>query len=220
MALKAVLFDFDGTLVDSEPIHYEIWRQVLGRYGHPLSPQTYRDELAGIPTIDNAALLVQRLGLPVSAIDLSNRKNAAVGEYLAQHSYPLMPQVRESLARLARPGVRLAVVTGSTPDHVLAALDTLGLRASFSAVLSGAEAARNKPYPDVYLAALEHLGLGAHDCIAIEDTEHGLAAASGAGIRCIAIPNEVSARQDFSRASHVAANMAAAIDYILALEAA
>jgi HAD superfamily hydrolase (TIGR01509 family) len=214
MPLRAVLFDHDGTLVDSEPIHFLIWKAVLAPYRFLLTEEQYRERYAGVPTLANARDLVQRFGVAEDPAVLAEAKNAATRDYLRRSAFPLMPGVREAIANFAGLGLRLAVVTGASAFGVDATLRAYGLASHFAVVVSVDDVRHSKPAPDSYLLALERLGLPAGDCLAIEDTEHGLAAATGAGIRCLALPTAMSRHHDFSQAAAVLDGMDAAADYV------
>lgn len=201
MPIKAVLFDHDGTLVDSEPVHFKLWQQVLVRYGAELSERHYRDYYAGVPTPANALDMVSRFGIDRAPEQLAQEKLQATGDYLAHSAFPLMPAVPETLNRCRHLGLRLAIVTGSGRRVVDATIRNHGLQPLFETSVSSDDVSRNKPHPDGYQLAMRRLDLAAHECIAVEDTEHGLAAAAAAGIRCLAVPNDMSAHHDFSLAT-------------------
>lgn len=209
-ALKAILFDHDGTLVDSEAVHCQLWLDVLKPYGVSFSEDDYIRRYSGMPTIANARDLVARFALPVSAEDLSARKIAVAAEFLTHNAFPLMPQARAILDHFAAQGLVLAVVTGAGHDAVRASLRAHGLLERFATVVSCDDVAHSKPAPDCYLLAAQRLGLSPAECIAIEDTEHGLVAAADAGVPCIAIPNAMSAHHDFSRATVILPDLQAA----------
>ena len=203
MALKAVLFDFDGTLVNSEEAHYRMWADVLKAHGVTFSLDDYKNHYAGIPSATNAASFVTRYGLDVSADALFNEKIQVTHAYVQQYAYPLMPYALETLEFLKQQGFTLAVVTGADRISVTSNLHAHGLSEMFATVVSADDVLHNKPAPDVYLLAMAQLGLGAAACVAVEDSEHGLAAAHAAGMACLAIPNDMSAGQDFGLAAAV-----------------
>ena len=176
MPLRAILLDHDGTLVDSEPIHYLVWADVLRRYGFDLSEEQYRARYAGVPTLANAVDLVQRFGVAESPVALAEAKNAATREHLARRPFALLPGVREAIDAFAGLGLQLAVVTGASAFGVNSTLCAHGLASRFAAVVSGDDVRHSKPAPDCYLLALERLGVRAGECVAIEDTEPGVAA--------------------------------------------
>ena len=112
MKLRAVLFDHDGTLVDSEPIHYQLWTQVLDRYSVTMSEEFFNSVCAGMPTLANAIDLVKRYDLPVQAENLAEEKHTITKEFLAENAYPLMPGVQEAIQALLEQG-RISEKPGS-----------------------------------------------------------------------------------------------------------
>ena len=212
--LRAVFLDHDGTLVDSEPIHLALWNTVLEKYRIKLTEQHYRAHHAGMPVRTNAEHIVARFGLPVDPLALMAEKNAVTLAYLSHDAFPLMPGVCDAIGALSALGLELAVVTATSADRVRATLRAHALTPFFSLAVSSDDVAKGKPAPDCYLFALDKLGLRAGECIAIEDTEHGLQAALRAGVECIAVPNEMSRHHDFSRAALVADDLAAAAAHV------
>lgn len=216
MAIKAILYDHDGTLVDSEVIHFGIWQKVLEAVepAVKLDIGDYQTYLAGIPTPANAAFLKKRFALEISAIELTVLKERATQEYLSSDCFPLLPGVLQSFAIFSELGLSLAVVTGAGREAVTRSLQGHRLNSMFQLVISADDVNRSKPAPDCYLLALQKLGLSAQECIAIEDTEHGAKAARDAGIDCVVIPNSMSKEQNFEHASKVCDSMLQATDWI------
>jgi HAD superfamily hydrolase (TIGR01509 family) len=212
---KAVLFDHDGTLVDSEAVHYGIWAKVLAPYGLQLTLAQYELYYAGVPTSANALDLVARYGVAEDPVTLEAVKNKATLEYLQQSSFPLMPGVRAALALLGTRGLRMAVVTGTKTFAVASSLRAHALTEWFETVVSSDDVRLSKPAPDCYLLAMERMGLQPHECVALEDTEHGVASAAAAGVACIAIPTALSEKHDFSKAMQVLPSMEAAVQWVL-----
>ena len=213
MKLRAVLFDHDGTLVDSEPIHYQLWVQVLRRYGVMISEEVFNSVCAGMPTLANAVDLVKRYNLPVQAENLAEEKHTITKEFLAENAYPLMPGVQKAIQALIKQGLTLAIVTGANQHSVGATVRTYSFDRHFAYVISADDVQKSKPAPDCYLLALEKLGLRPEECLAIEDTEHGLRAASQAGIPCLVLPTELSMNHDFSLATVVVKEMSQVVQY-------
>src|SRR5690554_8167558 len=100
MPIQAVLFDHDGTLVNSEPTHLKLWNAVLRDYGVELSDQEYKDLYAGVPTPTNATDLISRFRIPSTAADLIAAKQLETKRYLEEQSFPLMPGVSETILAL------------------------------------------------------------------------------------------------------------------------
>jgi HAD superfamily hydrolase (TIGR01509 family) len=214
MKLRAILFDHDGTLVDSEPIHYQLWNTVLGRYGVTLSEDVFNSVCAGMPTISNAIDLVERFNISVNAEDLAEEKHAVTKEFLVDHAYPLMPGVIEAIKELVEQELTLAIVTGANRHSVGATVRSYSFDRHFVCVISADDVQKSKPAPDCYLLALEKLGLKPEECLAIEDTEHGLKAAAQAGIPCLIIRTPLSVCHNFDRATAVLSGMPEALEYI------
>lgn len=211
MVLKAVLFDHDGTLVDSEGVHYQMWLEVLQPYNVSISAEQYMQIYSGMPTLDNAIDLVERFQLSASVDELVANKLKIAHDYLQQHAFPLMAGAQAILDYFQQqPTIQQAIVTGAGAQIVNATVRSHRLASYFSTIVSYDDVQYSKPAPDCYLLAKQRLDLDAAECIAIEDTEHGVAAATTAGIACIAIPNAQSQRHDFSKAIAVLPNLATA----------
>ncbi len=216
----AVCFDHDGTLVDSEPIHYRLWRDVLADHRIELTEAEYKARYAGVPTLANAHDFVARHRLPVTADALSDRKQAAMAAYVARAAFPILPDVREVVARLHAIGLRLAVVTGALRVSADTTLREHDLARWFDVVVCAEDVPRNKPAPDCYRLAARRLGFDPAQCVAIEDTEAGVTAAAAAGMPVVAVPHALSRQHDFSRAAAVFATLADAAKWIEARAAA
>lgn len=214
MPLRAVLFDHDGTLVDSEPVHFRMWVAVLSPYGVALTEQQYKAYYAGVPTQANATDLVRRFRIDATAAQLAQAKNDATKAFLAQRAFPLMPGAQAAIADFHGLGLKLAVVTGAGANGVHTTLRKHALERHFSTVVSGDDVRQSKPAPDCYLLALDRLGLAAADCVAIEDTQHGLEAASAAGLRCLAVPTAMSRHHHFERADAVLDDLSQAQSHV------
>jgi HAD superfamily hydrolase (TIGR01509 family) len=212
--MKTILFDHDGTLVDSEIVHYYVWRDVLVSYGVSLSEQDYKLRYAGIPTAGNALDIVERYALQMDASALAREKSNATRKLLSEQSFPLMPGARESIAFFRERGCRLAGVSGAERHVIESTLAAHGMAGDFELVVSGDDVRNGKPAPDCYQLAMRQLGISIADCVAIEDTEHGLKAAVSAGVTCAAIPNAMSEHQDFSRAAGVFSSLDEATRWI------
>lgn len=184
-------------------MHLALWQAVLAPLGVDLTEVQYRQHHAGVPTPANAIDLVQRFALDMTPQALVDAKNRTTLAYLADRAFPLMPGALEMLSRWHRSGRPLAIVTGAGPEGVAATLKHHGLAAWVSTVVTGEDVPRSKPAPDVYLLALQRLGLPASQCLAVEDTQHGVMAATAAGLRCLAVPNALSTHHRFDQAHAV-----------------
>ncbi|WP_165396811.1 HAD family hydrolase [Sphaerotilus mobilis] len=212
--LKAVLFDMDGTLVDSEGAHWQAWVRVLRRHGAELDEATYRTHHAGMPTLDNAVDVQRRYALSATVDELVQAKVDETRAHIAREGYPLQPATRATLDWCHAHGLRCAVVTGASQEAIHTVLGPHGLLAHFDTLVGMDDVPRNKPFPDCYLLALDRLGLQAGEAVAFEDSQHGLAAAVAAGVPAIAIPTPISAEHDFSRATAICTDLVAATDWL------
>ncbi|MGK9463694.1 HAD family hydrolase [Streptomyces sp. G6] len=183
----SVVFDLDGTLVDSEPNYYEAGRRTLAEYGVPGFTWAEHEEYVGISTQETVADWKRRYGLRAPVEELLAVKNRHYLE-LARTSARAYPEMRKFVELLAGEGVPLAVASGSSPEAIEAILSRTGLDAWLGTVVSADEVARGKPAPDVFLEAARRLGADPAGCVVLEDAAPGAAAAHAAGMRCIAIP--------------------------------
>lgn len=192
--VRALLFDFNGVLVDDEPVHCDLLRELLADEGVSLSREAYYGEYLGY---DDAGVLERAFaasGRPLTATDLNRlvaKKAAVYRDRMARDGYPFFPGAADTL-RWALERYPLAVVSGALRSEIEAALDELGLRSAVAAIVA-AEDAASKPDPEGYrlgLAALRHAGdptLPPDAVVAIEDSPAGIRAAREAGLRVIGI---------------------------------
>ncbi|WP_338053291.1 MULTISPECIES: HAD family hydrolase [Pseudoalteromonas] len=216
MSLQAILFDFDGTLVDSEALHYQSWMRVLEPWRVSYDELSFCSEFSGVPTLQAADTLNQRHGLSVHAEALTYQKNQFFVEVARTVQPKLMPYAQEVLHQ-ASEHFTLALVTGSTRAEALPVLEFYKLDRLFKYFICKDDVVHAKPHPEPYCKALIQLSLKANQAVAIEDTYTGLSSARGAGLRTIVVPNHHSKQQDFSRASFQADNLQVAWRQVLQL---
>jgi HAD superfamily hydrolase (TIGR01509 family) len=197
--LTAVIFDMDGVLIDSEPIHLEATRALLADYGVEYSPD-FDDNFYGCTDRDVFRLLRARYRLVPSAEQLAASWIARVVALLGRPLQP-MAGVPGVLRVLQDSGLRLALASSSAPEIIQATLIGLGLSGMFELVVSGRDVERGKPAPDIFLEVSRRMGLAREACLVVEDSFNGVSAAAAAGIRCVAVPCPSTVGQDFSLAS-------------------
>jgi HAD superfamily hydrolase (TIGR01509 family) len=179
MTLRALLFDLDGTLVDTDPLHHHTWRELLAPHGIVVDDDLYRRKFSGRLNPDIVAELLPRLDRAAN-LDLCERKEALFRE-MTPRLDPL-PGVVALIESAQAAGLGLALVTNApriNADHMLAAL---GLTDMWDEVVVAEEVGPGKPDPTPYREALRRLGAAAHAAIAFEDSTSGVRAAAGAGI--------------------------------------
>lgn len=200
MPTRALVFDFDGTLADTESAVLRSWQQVFREHDVEL-PLTAWYAVIGTQNTTAAmfALLAERVpGIDVEALRPKTRANVL---RLLEDLGP-REGVRDYLDAARESGLRLAVASSSSGAWVNPHLERLGLDGYFDAVLTG-DRHQAKPDPDLYLAALDALKAEAGESIAFEDTPHGVTAAKAAGLTCVAVPNAITETLDFGRADVV-----------------
>jgi beta-phosphoglucomutase len=183
--VRAVIFDFNGTLSHDEPILCEIFSDLFAEYGRPLSAQEYFDELAGL---SDPEIVRTWLGGDHPSVDeVIQRRIARYRERVADGS-SVPGRVREAV-RYAAARVQVAVVSGAARAEIVPVIQAAGLAALVGPIVAAEDVAQGKPHPAGYLRALTLLegGVGASDALVFEDTEAGIASAKAAGIRCIAV---------------------------------
>jgi HAD superfamily hydrolase (TIGR01509 family) len=192
-SLGAVLFDMDGTLIDTEKLWDVALRELAARYGGVLSDRA-RIAMTGSSAPNTMRLLREDLGL--SDVDLSAGAAWLIERTseLFSAGIPWRPGAAELLAAVRTAAIPTALVTNTGRGLVMVALRTLG-EANFDAVLCGDEVAFAKPHAGPYLAAAQALGVEPARCVAIEDSPTGLASARAAGCVLLAVPNDVPLRE-------------------------
>lgn len=187
----AVIFDMDGVLLDSEPLHYQAVRDILAEHGIDFPLAEYHQYL-GTTLVSTWDDLSQRHAVPIPFEQFQTRYNADVlAHYIA--GAPLIRGARELARQLRDHGVPTAVASSSHREWVDAALTGAELDQSFSHTVAGDEVAHGKPAPDIYLRAAQLLNVDPADCIAIEDAPAGLQSAQAAGMRTVLVRSDLTA---------------------------
>ncbi|MDP4984417.1 HAD family hydrolase [Pseudoalteromonas tunicata] len=205
--LKAVLFDCDGTLVDSESLHYQCWQHILVPYNIAYDEGHFCHLFSGKPTLEAAQFIIDEHGLTVDAKALAGQKNDYFADYVQNHLPPLLPYAKEVLSLAKQSSLQVALVTGSARAEVMPILAGYQLLDYFEVIVTKDDVTQPKPHPEPYLSALKQLGQAAQFGVAIEDTCTGLTSAKGAGLLAIAVPNDHSQHQDLSLADHTCTNL-------------
>lgn len=188
----AVIFDLDGTLVDSYDAHFEAWRLISARHGVAVTVDDYYSHF-GRRNEDLLRECWLRAGrgqlTPDEIAALDHEKEAAYREIVAIR-FPIMDGARELVASLRAAGFRTAVGSSGPPLNVQRAIDGLELVAAFDAVVTGRDVKRSKPDPECFLLAASKVGVDPARCVVFEDAPAGITAAKAAGMKCIAITSK------------------------------
>ncbi len=205
-----VIFDLDGLMIDTEPLHRRAFNAVLEvcNVDYQFGEQEYGELFTGISIIENAEYIRERFALPQTAEALANAQRALFALLIgdAENLEP-MPGLGELLRYLKEHNFHIAVASGSHEGHVQLALRGLNLFHEFDAVVGSDGIMKHKPAPDVYLRALNLLGATPSETIALEDSSSGVRAAKAAGVFVIAVPNAYTRRQDLTHADLVVTDL-------------
>jgi HAD superfamily hydrolase (TIGR01509 family) len=199
-SFKAILWDNDGVLVDTEHLYRDATREVLAQIGIGLSDEQYRDLF--LSQNNGAWHLAAELGHPASAIArMRQERDARYSALLSARNHAIAGV--EDVLRELHGRYAMAVVTSSRRAHFNIIHAATGFLRYFDFVLAREDYANSKPDPEPYLAAIAKTGFNADECIAVEDTPRGLTAATGAGIKCVVIPNALTTGGDFGAAHKI-----------------
>lgn len=182
---RAYLFDCDGTIVDSMPLHYVAWKKALGEWNCPFDEELFY-AWGGRPVTEIIAALNQMHGLTMPVDAVAKRKEGLYFEL--EDQLKAIPEVIEHIE--AKHGhIPLAVVSGSRRKSVVHSLSALGLLDKFDVLVCAEDYARGKPAPDCFLTAADRLGVAPEDCLVFEDTAMGIDAATAAGMASVRVPS-------------------------------
>jgi beta-phosphoglucomutase len=197
--IRAILFDFNGVLVDDEPIHLEMFQRVLGEEGIVLTAEDYYRDYLGFDDRGCFAAVLQKVGETPTVprlMRLIARKASYYQEHMRQSGYPFFPGAAELVAELAATGRMLGIVSGALSEEVESALRQAGLRDHFKILVTAEDVTEGKPDPEGYRRAMEGLNslpplperlFHPHEVLAIEDSPAGLAAAGDLGLSTLAV---------------------------------
>ena len=202
---RAVVFDLDGLLVNTEPLYVEVGRRILARRGRSF-PQELIDQMMGRPTPVALERMIAYHDLDDSVEDLIRESDAIFPELLDQRLAP-MPGAAELLARVQSARIPCGLATGSRRAFVDAVLGRLGWHKAFRFILSAEDVREGKPAPEIYERASQHLGLPPAQTLVLEDSALGTRAAVRAGMVAVAVPGPHSRHHDFAGARFVAASL-------------
>jgi HAD superfamily hydrolase (TIGR01509 family) len=208
-ALRAIVFDMDGLLADTEPLSFRAWSTMLVLdYGVTI---TEEDERWSANTVGKSGPIVwelirDRFKLPVELPRDLPKLGARSKEFyhrLLAEGVPPMPGAIALVHACRDAGLRIGVASSSGMEEIHTVLTSLGIIDCFASLTSGKEVPRSKPDPAIYLLACSRLGIEPHEAVALEDSGPGVAAARAAGLRCLAVPSEVTITHDLSPANAI-----------------
>ncbi len=201
--LRAVIFDFDGVITDSEILHFRAFNQVLAQYGIELTKDDYYKTYLGFNDADCYKLLIGQGLLKTDKQQIKNliEQKKRIFEQLAKAEGKMIEGVRDFLTMLEQNNIPMAICSGALLTEVKMVLEDARLRHLFEVIVSGEQVKKGKPDPEGFLLSLQRLNenrenpITAEQCIAIEDSHWGLEAAKAAGMHTIAVTNSYDAEQ-------------------------
>ncbi|HEY9162782.1 MAG TPA: HAD family phosphatase [Desulfomonilia bacterium] len=189
--IKAIIFDFDGTIMDTESTAFNIWREIYFTHGHELTIDKWA-ECIGVPVsgFDPYEDLRELTGLPIDRMEMALAY--ATRESELNKGLPLLPGIEKTILTAKSIGLKLGIASSANHSWIEEHLGRKRLLDRFDAIVCREDTARHKPFPDPYLKIIEVLGCKPSEAIAIEDSPNGIKAAKAAGLFTVAVPNQVT----------------------------
>lgn len=207
MPLLAIIFDFDGVIIDSETPEFHTWKQICSRYGVDIPLEVWEKGMgSSLEAFDPLVYLETSLGQPIDRVGLKAEQECMLWEHLNKQS--ILPGIEDYMYSAHRLGIQLAIASSSPLDWVGGHLTRLGLYDHFTVICTKDDVKQVKPDPALFLLALEKLGVEPHEAAVVEDSPNGLQAAMQAGIFRIAVPTTLSCQLDLSNANLILNSLA------------
>lgn len=200
--MKAVIFDMDGVLVDSQPYHFKADIDTMAEYG-VIKGQKFYESFAGTLTADRMRTLKEMFGLDVPVEEMTIKRENMILDIMGKEDIKPVSGIPEFLRSIEEKGLTTAVASSSDYKLINLILDRLKIAQYFDSVTSGSDVKRGKPSPDVFLLAAERIGIEPSECLVVEDSENGVKAAKSAGMKALGYINPTSGKQDLSLADFI-----------------
>ena len=196
--IRAVLFDMDGTLIDTEKYYRVFWPKAMAEFGyHMTDEQVLSMRSLGRPFAP--AQLKAWFGEELDYYAIRARRTQMMEECLDREGISLKPGAVEILETLKKRGIIAAVATATPPERTEKYLNQTGIRKYFSQIISAVQVKEGKPSPDIYLYACDQLGLSPEECLAVEDAPNGVMAAFRAGVRAVMVPDQTQPDEELKK---------------------
>lgn len=206
--IKGIIFDLDGTLIDTEEIYYLSWKEALKGFGAEFGTKEYLKYIGkGEYQVEEELKMKYNLKIEKGELIKVRHRNILKKNLCIR----LKPFAKESLEFFSK-NYRIALCSGSPRFAIDLLMEKARISSYFEIIVSRDDVKRNKPYPDIYLYTLDKINLKPKQCLAFEDTQFGLEAAKSAGLNCFALPHKFSKHQDFSKADQIMNSLKEALD--------
>jgi len=197
--IQAVIFDFDGLILDTEAPEFQVWQEIYQAYGCELPLTVWANAIGtSLDVFDAHKHLEALLGQALDRESIQAIRRQRCAELL--RTQPILPGVQAYIADAKRLGLRLGVASSSSREWVVGHLTRLDLSTYFDCIKCSNDVPRVKPDPALYRAVLDSLGLQAEQAVALEDSPNGIAAAKAAGLFCVAVPNPLTRQLSLTQA--------------------
>lgn len=204
--IKAIIFDMDGVIIDSEPFHFESDQLTMKSFGIDVSHEEL-NKYVGVANPIMWAELKEKYNLASSVDQLLEKQDYYINFLMGNRQLEPVDGIPELLAEAKKAGMKIGLASSSGRSFIEMILAKLGIIHYFEVIVSGEEVKNSKPAPDIFLKAAEKLKVSPKDCLVIEDSQHGVKAAIVAGMICIGFDNPNSGVQDLSPAHTVVSSI-------------
>lgn len=208
--MKTVIFDMDGVIINSEPLHFMVDKIILEKAGIQEN-EDYLDKFVGYTNPEMWKQIISEKNLDLSVEELIEDQLKMKIDYLNQNDFYPIDGIHDLLILLKKKNISMAVASSSPRIFIESVLNKLNIQDYFSIIQSAEEVEKGKPEPDVFLHTVDLLQVSSSDCFVIEDSANGVTAAKRANIRCVGYQNPSSGKQDLSEAD-IIVNEIAEID--------
>ena len=182
--MKVVIFDLDGVIVNTVPLHFKAWQKMFSEYGKEFNFEDYKQKVDGIPRIDGARAILTDLSED-ELIKAGNKKQSYFLEYLNKEKILVYDTTVNLIRALRKENIKIAVISSSKNCRLI--LEKVGLVGLFNVVITGNDITKGKPDPEIFLMAAQRLSFSPDECVVFEDAVLGVDAAKRAGMKCVGI---------------------------------
>ncbi len=209
--MKAIIFDMDGLMVDSERLYQQAQEEITRHFNKPI-PEKTRLKMMGRKPLESMKIFVDALDIPTDAVKLLEMRNDIMREKYKNDlvSLPGLDHIIDAFYGK----LKLAISTGAQEEFLDIVVDQLDIRNKFDVLQASDEIEQGKPHPEIYLKTCKKLGLKPGECVVLEDSLNGVVAGKRAGCYVIAVPSEYTNQENFDRADFVAADLFSAASHI------
>ena len=194
--IRAVLFDMDGTLLDTERFYRRFWTEAMEELGVRVDIEHFFVLVSGTTMSDMKQICLAEYGADFPFDEIRARRGERLRAWRESNVPPLKPGVPHIFEELRRQGIRLALATSSGKEHAQVLLKSAGLESAFDACITGDAVKNGKPHPEIFLRAAEALGVPAEECVVVEDSRNGVLAGVAAGAKTVMVPDLTPVSED------------------------